>query len=297
MKLSIRMLDQHTITLEMNESQDVKTLKQILGNLPEVSLPAENVQLIYSGRIMEDAMPLSEYNIAEGRIIVLMGKKKADVSLPEEQVSPTIPLAAEPMRTQDVTPSMAPNEQWVCDLMSMGYGEQEVRSALRASFNHPERAIEYLINGIPQEASPEHELAEIPSGQSTEQLQHLMGDPRLTQVREMIRENPELMQLILERLADTDPAAFEDVHRDQEGLMTMLAGVAGSVGDANHNHNPDEGELLQVALTAEEAAAVERLEALGFERVMAVQAYLACDKDEQLAAEVLIRQSEEDRNE
>ncbi|XP_043655780.1 UV excision repair protein RAD23 homolog A isoform X2 [Drosophila teissieri] len=179
--------------------------------------------------------------------------------------------------------------------MSMGYGEQEVRSALRASFNHPERAIEYLINGIPQEASPQQELAEIPSGQSTEELQHLMADPRMTRVREMIRENPELMQLVMERLAETDPAAFEAVQRDQEGFMTMLSGAAGSAGGASHN--PDEGEHFQVALSAEEAAAVERLEALGFERVMAVQAYLACDKDEQLAAEVLFRESEEDRNE
>ncbi|XP_002099297.3 UV excision repair protein RAD23 homolog B [Drosophila yakuba] len=297
MKLSIRMLDQRTITLEMNETEDVRTLKQRLSSLSEVALPPENVQLIYSGRIMEDAMPLSEYRIAEGRIIVLMGKKKVDERPPVEQVSPPSPLAAGPiaMRTQDVTPSIASNEQLVRELMSMGYGEQDVRSALRASFNHPERAIEYLINGIPQEASPQQELAEIPSGQSTEELQHLMADPRLTRMREMIRENPELMQLIMERLAETDPAAFEAVQHDQEGFMSMLSGAAGSAGGASHN--PDEGEHFQVALSAEEAAAVERLEALGFERVMAVQAYLACDKDEQLAAEVLFRESEEDRNE
>lgn len=290
MKLSIRMLDQRTITLEMNESQEVRALKQKLGNLPEVAMPAENLQLIYSGRIMEDAMPLSEYRIAEDKIIVLMGKKKVDKSSPEEKVAPTPPLAAGPnvLRTEDVVPSLAPNDQWVSDLMSMGYGEEEVRSALRASFNHPERAIEYLINGIPQEVVSEQGLAAIPSVQTSDQLQQLMADLNITRMREMINQNPELIHRLMNRLAETDPATFEVFQRNQEELINMISGGA--------SRTPNEIEHLQITLTAEETAAVGRLEALGFERVMAVQAYLACDKDEQLAAEVLIRQSEEDRD-
>jgi len=72
MKLTIRMLDQRTIKLEMNDSQNVQALKQRLGSLPEVSLPVESLQLIYSGRIMEDAMPLSEYSISEDKFIILI---------------------------------------------------------------------------------------------------------------------------------------------------------------------------------------------------------------------------------
>ncbi|KAH8362728.1 hypothetical protein KR084_000315 [Drosophila pseudotakahashii] len=290
MKLSIRMLDQRTISLEMNETQDVRALKQRLGSLPEVSLPVESLQLIYSGRIMEDALPLSEYRIAEDKFIVLMGKKTLQVKPPpEEQVAPTPPLTAGPSetRTQLVTPSVSPDEQRVRDLMAMGYGEQEVRSALRASFNHPERAIEYLISGIPQEAQAPIEQSAPPEG-----LQQLMGDPRVARVREMIRENPELLQLILARLAEADPAAYEAVQSHQEEFAAMLTGgesAASEVGPGGAG-----ATTLQVQLTAEEAAAVERLEALGFHRVMAVQAYLACDKNEQLAAEILFRQSEEE---
>ncbi|XP_017015861.2 UV excision repair protein RAD23 homolog A [Drosophila takahashii] len=268
MKLSIRMLDQRTISLEMQETQDVRALKEQLGSLPEVSLPVESLQLIYSGRIMEDALPLSEYRIAEDKFIVLMGKKAVQVKKaeqPEEQVAPTPP--------QEVTPSGSPDEQRVLDLMAMGYGEQEVRSALQASFNHPERAIEYLISGIPQE-----EQAPVEQG-----LQQLMGDPRVARVREMIRENPELLQLILARLAETDPAAYAAVQSHREEFAGMLLGGEGATSEVE----------AQVQLTTEELAAVKRLEALGFHRVMAVQAYLACDKNEQLAAEILFRQSEE----
>ncbi|KMZ05461.1 UV excision repair protein RAD23 homolog A [Drosophila simulans] len=288
MKLSIRMLDQRTITLEMDESQEVRALKQRLGKSPEVAMAAENLQLIYNGRIMEDAMPLSEYRIAEDKIIVLMGKKRVIESPPEEQVAPTPPLAAGPtvLRTEDVAPSLAPNDQWVNDLMSMGYGEEEVRSALRASFNHPERAIEYLINGIPQEVASEQGLAAVPNVQASEQLQHLLADPSITRMREMLNQNPELMHRLMDRLAETDPATFEALGSNQD-FLNMISGGARRTNEVGH---------LEITLTAEEAAAVGRLEALGFERVMAVQAYLACDKDEQLAAEILIRQSEEDRD-
>jgi UV excision repair protein RAD23 len=49
-------------------------------------------------------------------------------------------------------------------------------------------------------------------------------------------------------------------------------------------------------LTEEEAAAIGRLEALGFSREECVQAYLVCEKQEDLAANYLIneRMNEED---
>ncbi|XP_052854720.1 uncharacterized protein LOC128263673 [Drosophila gunungcola] len=285
MKLSIRMLDQRTFSLDMSDSQDVRALKQRLGSLPEVSLPVESLQLIYGGRIMEDALPLSEYNITEGTFIVLMSKKSVQAKPPEEQVprTPALTDGHSGSATQVVAPSLTIDEQRVCDLMAMGYSEQEVRSALRASFNHPERAIEYLISGIPQEPA----AAAPPSGEASEALDQLVGDPVLARVRGMIRENPELLQVILNRLAEIDPSAIEAI----QSYQAMLTG-----GDSAASVDVPL-PTLQVSLTAEEVAAVERLEALGFQRIMAVQAYLACDKDEQMAAEILFRHSEEDQDE
>ncbi|KAH8276292.1 hypothetical protein KR026_009899 [Drosophila bipectinata] len=323
MKISIRTLDQRTIKLEMSDSQDVRALKQRLGSMPEVAIPVDSQQLIYGGRIMEDALPLSDYKIAEDKFIVLMGKKmppaKPQGTSAEEQVPPTPPLTAGPSETQThevpplspapalalmtpasalepAPPSIAPNEQRVRDLMAMGYGEQEVRAALRASFNHPERAIEYLINGIPQNAP---QPANTATSGPPQTLQPLISDPRFARVREMIRRNPELLEVVLSRLAEDDPSAFEAIRNHQEEFLNMINGSgSGVVGEGSELSEESEGDLSlahTITLTSEEAAAVERLVSLGFHRDLAVQAYLACDKNEELAADILFRQSEEDQ--
>lgn len=44
---------------------------------------------------------------------------------------------------------------------------------------------------------------------------------------------------------------------------------------------------IQIQLTPEDQAAVERLEQLGFPRAAVVQAYMAAEKNEELAANLL----------
>ena len=78
---------------------------------------------------------------------------------------------------------------------------------------------------------------------------------------------PEQAQMIMQMVQSMSP----------EQLQAMMS--AGGEGGA--------GAPQVVRLTAEESAAVERLMELGFTRQQCVEAYLACDKNEELAANFL----------
>jgi UV excision repair protein RAD23 len=84
--------------------------------------------------------------------------------------------------------------------------------------------------------------------------------------------NPQLAQLIASRPEEFLELLAED--QDEDAAL------------------PPGAQAIQV--TEEEREAIERLCRLGFERDLVIQAYFACDKNEELAANFLFDQPDED---
>jgi UV excision repair protein RAD23 len=97
-----------------------------------------------------------------------------------------------------------------------------------------------------------------------------------------------MLEPILQQLGAGNPQLAQLIAQNPEQFLNLLGESAGD-DDA-----PLPPGAQAIAVTEEERDAIERLCRLGFDRDQAIQAYFACDKNEELAANFLFDQPDED---
>jgi len=221
-------------------------------------------------------------------------------------------------------------------IVEMGFPREEVQRAMRASFNNPDRAVEYLMTGIPahiqaelapppaqqaQQAQPQPQqpttnpapaqqpvqqappanLFQLAQQQQQQRQQNpggfgggtagMPGMPQLSptqlaNMRQVMAQNPAMTQALIQQIAATNPGLLQQLGANPE---QVIADIIQSTGE--HAEDDEEGPVPPgahvLSVTPEERAAIERLEGLGFPRQLVIEAYFACDKNEELAANYL----------
>ncbi|PPQ70692.1 hypothetical protein CVT24_000174 [Panaeolus cyanescens] len=371
MKITVKTTQQKVFQVDVELSDTIGTLKSKIEE--SQGHPAIVQKIIYSGKILTDDKTVEACGIKEKDFLVLMVSKPkpnfssaasssaaptpvpAPAPAPAPAVdtaqppapAPVAPAANQEPATQeqsDISPGStfltgANLQNTINNMIEMGFPRDQVISAMRASFNNPDRAVEYLMNGIPAhllaETAPPPVASPTPAPapasspspanappaqpqnlfqlaqQQQQQQQHrgpanpatmgasggapgginleaLRNDPQIQQLRNQIAENPALIQGLIQQLAAQNPALAQSIAQNPEALFQILAPDLGDDG---------EGPIptgTQVVVTEEERDAIQRLEALGFSRESVVQAYFACDKNEDLAANFLFENGFDD---
>jgi len=125
------------------------------------------------------------------------------------------------------------------------------------------------------------QLAQMIDSMTPEQLQSMSAMMGLTP--EQLRMTAQaISRMPPEELQNYMSMAMQGEGMDMEGMGGMMGGGAGGGNDGV----PPGAQVLR--LSEEEMAAVDRLAGMGFDRSEAAQAYLACDKNEELAANLLM---------
>ena len=351
------------------------------------------IKLIFSGKVLQDAKTLQETGLKDGdQVMTMVSKKKkapAAVKVVEPQTAPeasTTPAttaeqtesapAAETSAAAEVPAAQGDNtgfvvgaqrDQTVERIMEMGYEREQVERALRAAFNNPDRAVEYLIMGIPENlqpaanpaaavaaAAPDAAAAEgtVPAGQNDAQITELDDDEDnlfaqaaqgedgsgapgqgagiagagagagaagaagvpnqigltandLDALRQVVSGNPEALGPLLENMCARYPQLRQQIMSNPEVFVSMLLqavgdnlgnlmggeGVEGDDGLAGAAGEPE--PAFNVEMSEEDEQAIGRLCELGFERSLVIQVYFACDKNEEIAANMLFTDYQE----
>lgn len=239
--------------------------------------------------------------------------------------------------------------------MEMGFDRPDIDRAMRAAHYNPDRAIDYLLNGIPESilaeqraqqqarqapaagateipgqptaaatpaapapaAAPSTESAgevnlfeaaaqagqtgtgrgtgaagaarstgtTAPSGQMD--MDFLRNNAHFQQLRQLVQQQPAMLEPILQQVAEGNPQLVAMIGNNQEQFLQLLSeDLAGGEGGALPPG--------AISVTQEESDAIDRLCGLGFPRERVIQAYFACDKNEELAAHFLFEQLDED---
>jgi len=208
----------------------------------------------------------------------------------------------------------------VQNIQDMGYEKSQVEAALRASFNNPDRAVEYLLTGIPPQVevgplaggggvggSPAvggggGGTAPAPAGGAADNpLAFLRDHEMFQQIRSVIQQNPNMLSTMLQQIGQSNPQLLQIISQNQEAFIRMInEGEAGEEGEGGIPGLPGEGpgDALDqpgvIQVSPQDKEAIERLKALGFPEHLVVQAYFACEKNENLAANFLLSQNFDD---
>ncbi|KAF2772271.1 UV excision repair protein Rad23 [Teratosphaeria nubilosa] len=379
MKLTFKDLKQQKFTIDAEPTETIGAVKAKIS--AEKGWEPAQQKLIYSGKILQDENTIESYKIEEkGFIVCMTSKPKAapkpaaepstpaqPASTPAAPAAPAAapaPAAANPPATQSPAPSsnanyndpnaLAMGEQRaaaITNMEAMGFPRDQIDRAMRAAFFNPDRAVEYLLNGIPASAEQEQRQAAAPQAQQPAQggitgsqaaapaggqggeepvnlfeaaaqagqggrgggaggnrgagagdlaaalgggqgggaggaqLDFLRNNPQFQQLRQVVQQQPAMLEPILQQVAAGNPQLAQIITQNPDQFMQLLA------------EDGDDVELppgtQQISVTAEEQEAIERLCRLGFDRQMAIQAYFACDKNEELAANFLFDQPDE----
>lgn len=305
LNITVKTLQQKTYKIQIDPTKSVLDLKnQIAEHCGVDKYPADQQKLIYSGEVLLDDDQVTKYNIDEKKFIVVLIHKPAKANESSASLenagesSKASHIAGESTSTESsespLNKTMAEaqsnmlvdSEEYssvVRNIMDLNYSREEVVRALQASYNNPERAVEYLLTGIVADDTAMSSNTDVSTDEEDiAVLNALRGSSQLAEMGEILRNNPEMLSSVLQTISETNPGLLRIIAANQEQFMEMLNG---SIAGGTPPTTPADTNTLQI--TPRDREAIDRIKALGFPEHLAIQAYFACDQNENAAAELL----------
>lgn len=133
--------------------------------------------------------------------------------------------------------------------------------------------------------------AAAPTGGAAGNLDFLRNTPQFQLLRRLIEEDPASLERVLQELGQANPQLLQAIQAHPDQFIRLLQGAPGA-GGGTEGAQPQAPPQNTVQITSAEKEAIDRIKALGFPEHEVVQAFFACDKDENLTANFLFENQE-----
>jgi len=257
MQLTVKTLKGGKFTIEVEPSNTVAEAKAVIETTKS-ELPAANMKLIHSGKVLKDDATIESCNIKPSDFLVVMiakAKKTAAAAAapkpaaPKEEVKPAAaaapPAAAASTTTTAVAPapsatttesSSAEADEFptevINNLKALGFPESDCRACLRASNGNPDVAVEFLMNGIPPGISAATAAGSSSSSSSTGTgaLEALRHHPQFNDLKRLVQTNPNMLSAVLQQIGQQQPELLQAINANQAEFLQMMNEPVGSTG-------------------------------------------------------------------
>ena len=166
MIITIKTLQNKRYDLDIDPKNTVAEIKVKIHNDLDLGEP-ETQKLIHHGKILKDDQTAESAGFKEKDFLVVMVRKIKKRAKPKPSAAPTTAAttatdATSTSTTTDASGSGAASgsnadsasalvtgsqlDETIANLMGMGFPKEQCVAALRAAFNNPDRAVEYLLN-------------------------------------------------------------------------------------------------------------------------------------------------------
>jgi hypothetical protein len=289
--------------MDVDPSSKISTLKQQLGS--EHQFDPEKLALIYKGSQLKDEATVEDSEIDGSTFVIIFHSARPCTfirPLPVQSLCPESPPAPPPspvtppetvtgIRCSPLPPLMnfaaandPPNfSELLKQLLNLGFDQSNCEEALRASLYKPEVAVEYLLAGwAPDPPPPTAPLLPV-------DLDALKDEGMLEIFHKLksVKDEGLSLDVFINYLKDNHPYEHEVFNQSPSAFLSML-GFSSS--DFILKSNPQPGTLydsLIAHFTPEQREVIRRLESKGFDSMMVLQVYEACNFDETTTEECL----------
>eukprot|EP01080_Neovahlkampfia_damariscottae_P005793 gene5793-9614_t len=356
MKLIVKTLANQSFETEVDSNATIAEVKKKIEEAHQYD--SANMKLIFNGKVLDNKLTLNSEGINEQNFLVIVGKKVGATSRKKKKVEETkkeepkkveeskkteeVKKPEEPKKTEEKqenstitsttttnqsNPDFAVGEEYaqiVQQFLEMGFEKPYIEQCMKAAFNNPQRAAEYLMSGIPdnffeQEMTEQTtEQTSQPTTQQTSQqttqqtnssnssLESLLKQhPQFNQIKTAIQGNPDLLQPALGKIAQENPNLMQAIQANPQEFLRLINEPVSQQDLMNEQSFDDdqmEGQEMNqqnappgtIFITQQEKQEIDSIVGMGFDRMVVVQTYFACNKDTNATVNILLEMMSND---